>query len=398
MTIKGILVVGLLEDPRYTFINGAGIYTNDIANNLKGANLAIGGLSRGIFPFTKVIPLINEIGIEMQMVKNDVTISSQYLDSSSTILNNQFFKDNEIISVINPQQSNIQFTWQCANPQDGRVLFKTYEKFGRLYSEFIKNLIKQKMSSKNIISFKGSDNSENLFQVNNMANFTQNIEIYNEDLRKFNGNHDNLIQYYNTRIDLYKELLKEKKVETLNVNYDFLIYLAEKKWSFFNEEFVLSLEENNTLTETTTTIKELPINLDMFIALTNAFYIKGLNSPIQKLYGENIKPVIFPYIDWTNCYYIDTQFNFIINGKITNFRSDSNQNSNLVSYSVVVSNRTTSNLMPTNISLDNLKTVKKTFTNTATGDAGVGKEEKIIDPIPKKAKPFTKKTITERVY
>ena len=194
----------------------------------------------------------------------------------------------------------------------------------------------------------------------------------------------------------YKELLKEKKVETLNVNYDFLIYLAEKKWSFFNEEFLLSLEENNTLTETTTTIKELPINLDMFIGLTNAFYRKGLNSPIQKLYSENIRPVMFPYVDWTNCYYIDTQFNFMINGKITNFRSDSNQNSNLVSYSVVVSNRTTSNLMPTNISLDNLKTVKKTITNTATGS--VGEEEKIIDPTPKKDKPFTKKTITERVY
>ena len=132
MTIKGILVVGLLEQPPYSFIEGAGIFTQNVTDNLQNTNLGVGGLSRGIFPFTKVIPIINEIGIDLESVRNDVTIASQYLDSSSTILNNQFLKDNEVISVINPQQSNIQINWSCSNNQDGRVLFKPYEKYGRI--------------------------------------------------------------------------------------------------------------------------------------------------------------------------------------------------------------------------------------------------------------------------
>lgn len=394
MTIKGILVVGLLEEPPYSFVVGKGIITPNATDKLKNTNLGIAGLSRGIFPFTKIIPIINEIGMDLESVRNDVTIASQYLDSASTILNNQFFKDNEVISVINPQQSNIQINWSCANNQDGRVLFKPYEKFGRLYSEFIKNLIKQKMSYKNLISFKGRDNRENLFQVNNMAIFTQNIEKYNEDLRRFNGNHSNLVEYYKTRIAFYEDLLKDKKAELLPINYDFLLYLAEKKWSFINEEFFISEEKDNTLIETTTTIKELQIDLGVFIILTNAFYVKGLNSSIAELYGENIKPVMLPVVDWTNCYYIDTQFNFIINGKITNFRSDSNNSANKVNYSVTINNRTTSNLMPTDLPIESLKTVTKKVTNIETG----AKEEKIIDVSAKKDKPFTKKTITERIY
>lgn len=396
MTIKGILVVGRLEEEPYGFIKGKGIVSISNQKQDAGLNIGVAGISRGVFPFTKIIPIINEIGMDLESVRNDVSIASQYLDSSSTILNNQFFKDNEIISVINPQQSNIQVNWSCANNQDGRVLFKPYEKFGRLYSEYIKNLIKQKMSYKNLISFKGNDNKENLFQVNNMATFTQNIEKYNEDLRKYNGDFVKLEEYYTTNIDY---LLKTKTLTT-NFNYDFLLFLAKFKETFINEEFIISEEKDGNLIETTTTIKEAQIDLNKFIFLTNLFYTSALESKITKAY-ENIKePIMYPAVDWTNCYYIDTQFNFIINGKITNFNSNSNNGVNKVNYSITISNRTTSNLMPTYLNDNNLVNTNKKVTKL-TPDAPdiVEKEEKkIVDAGVKKPKPFTKKSITERVY
>lgn len=365
MTIKGMLIVGEFnyDGLDWEFDKAEGLIVKK--NNLGGiVNFFKDGINAKFF----VLPLMNELGIVINGVTDNINLSETYINSTNALFNNQYMRDNEIVSAINIESSQLKINFSINSIIDNKKV-DTIDKLAKGYIDLLIFLFKNKFLTKNMIQFKNENGDGRTFQVEKMGLLIGNIEEYQNMITQYKGNFKDIIAECD-------KIIKNEIGNNKN-NYNFIKRLALKEYDFVGNTFFTDATEK--VEQTTLT------NLDLvtFIDVTNEWYKSNLEKPDDI---NNNKIVISPVIDYSNCLYVDTKGNFIMNAKIVSINKvNGSANNSLDTYELTISPRTQGNFIPPATSI-------KKYQNTNTGET-----PNINDDKNKEKLGLTKTTFTQRI-
>jgi len=326
MTIKAMLIVGEFnyDGLDWQFNKQDGLIIKK--NNLGGiTNFFRDAINNKFF----IIPLLNEVGIVVNNVTQNTSISETYINSSSSFFNNQYLKDNELISSVNLEASQYKVNFSINSIVDNNNI-PLIQKLAKGYIDFLYHLFNNKFATKNIIQFKNQNGDGRTFQVENMGLVLSNIDEYQTMIELFKGNFKNII----TECDKLANSKTNNKF-----NYYFIKRLAIKEYDFVGNTF---------FTDSTETVEQTTItNLDLitFIDVMNEWYKSNLDK--NNINDDNNKLAITPIIDYRNCLYVDTKGNFIMNAKIVGMNKVNGSASNsLDTYELTISPKIQGSYIP----------------------------------------------------
>ncbi len=312
MTIKGVLVLGEFgyKQKEIVFDKIVGLKVIPKVFNFKKSLL-----NKEFF----IIPIMNEFGMNIENINDSFSINENYINSSSILVNNQYIKDNELMSELNvtTSQFKIQVTMPRIVDNKGYFLSNPLQKLAKGYIDLLRYNFKENYITKNILQFKSQKGENVLFVVHNLPEMMEFIDKYQVELRENEGVFQNIIN----RTDAYKK--------TEDRNYHYLLFaksLARDKLDF--EGNVFTLTENNedgTMESETTAITQTDIDLDMLLYICNIYYqtghkVFGLDYTVKNpITGEESSPFIcmIPIVDFSQVTYLDTSGNVILAGKLT---------------------------------------------------------------------------------
>ena len=133
-------------------------------------------------------------------------------------------------------------------------------------------------------------------------------------------------------IDTYQSLLTSSNGDFKTVeeatNNPFIIDLARLKYDFVGNDWINEVaDESGSITNSVSTMTD--IDMDKFIEICNLFYVSK----------ERSTPILMDVVDYTNCFYVDTNYNFIFNGKMLGISSSSNDKDELIQWDLVISRK-----------------------------------------------------------
>jgi len=324
MTIKGVLVLGEFgyKNEGYEFDNEFGL-------------VKINGLQR-VFNFKQsllnkeffIIPIMNEFGMNIESINDSFSINESYINSSSILVNNQYIKDNELMSELNvtTSQFKIQVTIPRIVDNKGYFLSNPLQKIAKGYIDLLRYNFKESYITKNILQFKNDRGDNNLFLVHNLPNMIQFVDEYQVLLKQNKGNYQDIINESNEIVKSYKdnkdEILKPLIEEEIHKRL-FFVTLADGKVSFENNAFNIEDYNKDNIEDYQETIlsqTQMDIDLDMLIFLCNLYYQTGVEAfevDTNKL-GQFAKLICMtPIKDFSQVTYLDTSGNVILAGKLT---------------------------------------------------------------------------------
>jgi hypothetical protein len=322
MTIKGVLVLGEFgyKNEGYLFDNKIGL-------------VKINGLQR-TFNFKKsllnkeffIIPIMNEFGMNIESINDSFSINESYINSSSILINNQYIKDNELMSELSvtTSQFKIQVTIPRILDNKGYFLSNPLQKIAKGYIDLLRYNFKESYITKNILQFKNSRGDNNLFLVHNLPNMIQFIDEYQVELKQNKGSYQGIIKVSDSLIKFYKNNKDEDiPVESAYHKRLFFKELAELEISFENNTFNIEDYNKDNIEDYQETIlsqTQMDIDLDRLIQLCNIYYQTGVevyNVDTNKLGQFASLVCMTPIKDFSQVTYLDTSGNVILAGKLT---------------------------------------------------------------------------------
>ena len=196
MSIKGFMVLGDTWGERNSWLHsrekGWYLQSNNW-NRLTFKNF----LNKNFF----VIPLMDEFGFSINTVNESFSTADSYINSSSLLLNNQYMRDNEIITTPNISTSTLNINFSIKKFQGVRdIIPNPIQTVAKLYVETLFFLYKEQFRKKNMLKFK-SRGKVDLFEVRDLGELTTNIENYQALLTQNQGDFKKVIEILQKRIN-----------------------------------------------------------------------------------------------------------------------------------------------------------------------------------------------------
>ena len=254
-----------------------------------------------------IIPLMFPLGIINLQVQNTTSINYNSVASNSTFFNNPYLKDNELMNNIDIDSSLINIKFNTIKSRNRNLRGLGIEDIANIYTNLLQLIFQNQFLTKNYLQFKGLTGSSKLFVLQNMNEFLGDIDTYQSLLANSNGDFS----------------LVEKATDN-----EFISSLAELKYDFVGNDWTkeVTLEDETVLTDFST---KTDIDMDKFIEICNLFYVSK----------EKELPIIMDAVDYTNCFYVDTNFNFLFNGKMLGISSSNNPKDELIQWDLVISRK-----------------------------------------------------------
>jgi hypothetical protein len=380
MSIKGFMVLGDTWGERNSWLHsrkkGWYLQSNNW-NRLTFKNF----LNKNFF----VIPLMDEFGFSINTVNESFSTADSYINSSSLLLNNQYMRDNEIITTPNISTSTLNINFSIKKFEGIRdVIPNPIQTVSKLYVETLFFLYKEQFRKKNMLKFK-SRGKVDLFEVRDLGELTTNIENYQALLTQNQGDFKKVIEILQKRIDNTKVGEKTTLIDFNNkeslVNYGinsiFQRMLAESYIDFVGGTYF----DDKTSTETINPLVSMDLN--RFIQICNLWEkskyeelkLSGIDTSLVEAgvgtdYLNGIS--IVPLVDYTSVCYFDSAGNSIFGGTLTGVRKSSTNESDLQNFEISISPNQNNNFQPT---VNIFETFNREVKTTAITDKGVSTDK-----------------------
>lgn len=293
-----------------------------------------------------VIPLFGSLGIQLNQVSTSTILNYNNVSDSSVVFQNRYMVDNAVLNSVDNDSSVLQISFNTVRPQATKSSVTNFlHNMGYLYINVLKIILDTQFFSKNYLQFKNLNNDNSLFITNNLNDLLNDCNVYQSALTYKNGN--------------FKDVEKE-------TNNPFIKKLAQNKIDFVGNNWVDETGETRTESVTGT-----DINQEVFIQLCNWYY---------QTKSKDL-PIINKVTDFTNCIYLDTDFNYISNGKLIAIESKISANANndaLKNYTVTISKRINGKYLPPAEVVNNLKTSQTEKKSTVSRDNSLNEYKSLV--------------------
>jgi len=380
MSIKGFMVLGDTWGERNSWLHsrekGWYLQSNNW-NRLTFKNF----LNKNFF----VIPLMDEFGFSINTVNESFATTDSYINSSSLLLNNQYMRDNEIVTTPNVSTSTLNINFSIKKFQGVRdIIPNPIQTVAKLYVETLFFLYKEQFRKKNMLKFK-SRGKVDLFEVRDLGELTTNIENYQALLTQNQGDFKKVIEILqkrinNTKVGEVTTLIDFNNKESLvnyGINSIFQRMLAESYIDFVGGSYF----DDKTSTETINPLVSMDLN--RFIQICNLWEkskyeelkLSGIDTSLVEAgvgtdYLNDI--AIVPLVDYTSVCYFDSAGNSVFGGTLTGIRKSSASEIDLQNFEISISPNQNNNFQPT---VNIFETFNREVKTTAITDTGVSTDK-----------------------
>jgi len=380
MSIKGFMVLGDTWGERNLWLHsrekGWYLQSNNW-NRLTFKNF----LNKNFF----VIPLMDEFGFSINTVNESFATTDSYINSSSLLLNNQYMRDNEIVTTPNVSTSTLNINFSIKKFQGVRdIIPNPIQTVAKLYVETLFFLYKEQFRKKNMLKFK-SRGKVDLFEVRDLGELTTNIENYQALLTQNQGDFKKVIEILqkrinNTKVGEVTTLIDFNNKESLvnyGINSIFQRMLAESYIDFVGGSYF----DDKTSTETINPLVSMDLN--RFIQICNLWEkskyeelkLSGIDTSLVEAgvgtdYLNDI--AIVPLVDYTSVCYFDSAGNSVFGGTLTGIRKSSASEIDLQNFEISISPNQNNNFQPT---VNIFETFNREVKTTAITDTGVSTDK-----------------------
>ena len=355
MSIKGFMVLGDTWGERNSWLHsrekGWYLQSNNW-NRLTFKNF----LNKNFF----VIPLMDEFGFSINSVNESFATADSYINSSSLLLNNQYMRDNEIVTTPNISTSTLNINFSMKKFEGVRdIIPNPIQTVAKLYVETLFFLYKEQFRKKNMLKFK-SRGKVDLFEVRDLGELTTNIENYQALLTQNQGDFKKVIEVLQKRINNTKvgeetiliDFNNKESLVNYGINSIFQRMLAENYIDFVGGTYY----NDETTTETINPLVSMDLN--RFIQICNLWEkskyeeveLSGINTALVEAgVGTDylIGISVVPLVDYTSVCYFDSAGNSVFGGTLTGIRKSSTSETDLQNFEITISPNQNNNFQPT---------------------------------------------------